>query len=84
MNSDRTAKEHFQAIVDLSPDERSVYLDEHCTDASLRKNVQLLLDAFDAATNLMEQPAKEMLEGFDVSQILFYIIMDIFSTSHLI
>ena len=68
MNSDRTVKEHFQAIVDLSADERSVYLDEQCTDASLRKNVQLLLDAFDAATSLMEQPAKEMLEGFDVSQ----------------
>ncbi len=62
MNDARTAKDHFLEAVDLSPEQRSSYLDEHCTVSDLRIDVQSLLDAYDGSEDLMSRPAKDYLE----------------------
>lgn len=68
MNSDqRTAKEHFQEIVDLSPEDRSSYLAKNCEDPELRADVQALLDAYDAAGGFMSRPAAEQLDEIDTT-----------------
>src|SRR5262249_10852498 len=40
----RKVSELFHAVVELSPDERRRYLDEHCPDPDLRRRVDRLLD----------------------------------------
>ncbi len=42
-------REHFDAIIDRSTEERSRYLDAHCADApALRRRIEALLEAYDA------------------------------------
>src|SRR5262249_19037608 len=40
----RKVSELFHAVVELPPDERRRYLDEHCRDPDLRRRVDRLLD----------------------------------------
>ncbi len=46
----QVAKELFQAIIDLPPEGRSAYLDEHCPDAEIRAEVESLLIHLDDPT----------------------------------
>ncbi len=49
------AKELFQAVVDLSPEDRTAYLDEHCPDAEIRAEVESLLSHHDATAAMVEE-----------------------------
>ena len=59
MNDDRAAKELFQEVVDLSPEDRAIYLEKNCDDPELRAEVQALLDAYDTAAGFMSRPYLE-------------------------
>ena len=37
----------FNALIDLAPEVRAAYLDAHCPDAGMRRDVEALLDAGD-------------------------------------
>ncbi len=52
----------FDAVVDLPPAEQDAYLQKHCQDARLRRRVDAMLLADQAATGLLEQPAEAHLE----------------------
>lgn len=48
----------FDAVVELAPDERELFLDNSCgTDDSLRCEVEKLLASFEEAESFLEQPA---------------------------
>ena len=58
--------EHWQqinalldAVLDLPPGEQQAYLDAHCPDPALRREVGSLLEAHDEAQEFLEEPAKE-------------------------
>jgi WD40 repeat protein len=51
-------RELFDAVVDLPPDGRRRYLDQHCPDPQLRQRVERLLD-FDAAAQ--QQPPPDLV-----------------------
>ena len=46
-------------MLDLPPGEQQAYLDLHCPDPELRREVQSLLQAHDEAQSFVEEPAKE-------------------------
>ncbi|MGD2071499.1 MAG: serine/threonine-protein kinase, partial [Gemmatimonadota bacterium] len=50
----KRVEELFDAVVDLEPDARSAYLDEHCSDPSLREDVAALLRAHERAEGVLE------------------------------
>lgn len=57
MNPDRwqRVKELLDAALDLEPDTRATFLDENCSsDSELRKEVESLLESFEAADEFME------------------------------
>ena len=49
----------LDAVLDLPPGEQQAYLDVHCPDPELRREVQSLLQAHDEAQSFLEEPAKE-------------------------
>ena len=58
--------EHWQqinalldAVLDLPPGEQQAYLDVHCPDPELRREVGSLLEAHDEAQGFLEEPAKD-------------------------
>ncbi|MEM7167276.1 MAG: serine/threonine-protein kinase, partial [Planctomycetota bacterium] len=46
----------FEAIQELSPDEQRAYLDRHCDDPHVRKEVESLLGEHAAADEFLEEP----------------------------
>ena len=49
----------LDAVLDLPPGEQQTYLDVHCPDPELRREVGSLLEAHDEAQGFLEAPAKE-------------------------
>ena len=49
----------LDAVLDLPPGEQQAYLDVHCPDPELRREVQSLLQAHDEAQSFLEEPAKD-------------------------
>ena len=49
----------LDAVLDLPPGEQQAYLDLHCPDAELRREVGSLLEAHDEARSFLEEPAKD-------------------------
>ncbi|MEE9131478.1 MAG: bifunctional serine/threonine-protein kinase/formylglycine-generating enzyme family protein [Phycisphaerales bacterium] len=64
----QSAKDHFFETVDLPSEQRSSYLDQHCTEPDLRNEVQALLDAYDKSEDLMSRSAKEYVEAAAAEQ----------------
>ncbi|MHC4429513.1 MAG: serine/threonine protein kinase, partial [Planctomycetota bacterium] len=52
----RRVKQLFQAVLELEPQERTRYLEDHCEDDGTRTAVERLLDADHAARSFMETP----------------------------
>src|SRR5215471_7216172 len=62
MNSEplNRVDEIFQAALDLSPEQRSAYLNEACDgDANLRREIESLLRSYEDSEDFMERPAIE-------------------------
>lgn len=68
MNDAQRAKAHFLETVDLPSEQRSSYLDRHCTEPDLRDEVEALLDAYDKSDDLMSRSAKEYVEDVAAEQ----------------
>lgn len=68
MNDAQRAKAHFLETVDLPSEQRSSYLDRHCTEPDLRDEVEALLDAYDKSEDLMSRSAKEYVEDVAAEQ----------------
>ena len=49
----------LDAVLDLPPGEQQAYLDVHCPDPELRREVRSLLEAHDEAQSFLEEPAKD-------------------------
>jgi serine/threonine protein kinase/tetratricopeptide (TPR) repeat protein len=49
-------REVFHAALEMSPEERSGYLDQACTNPDVRREVESLLRSHDDASNLLENP----------------------------
>jgi eukaryotic-like serine/threonine-protein kinase len=69
MNAERwqQIREVFHAAVEMSHEQRVIYLDQACADAEIRQEVQSLLDSHGEAADLLEDPSLTLSESFTTS-----------------
>ena len=64
-------EELFYAAMELPPADRSAFLDQACAgDASLRNEVQSLLDASDKTLSFLEKPVQEAARSMDADNVI--------------
>jgi len=56
-NNWEKVKQLFQAVLDLDPPKRADFLDQHCPDPDLRRQVEHLLSSYRRAGSFLEHPA---------------------------